>query len=204
MKGGMAIKDSGGNDIVQMARTKRHIHLLEKVQKGKTLSKKELEELKEFESKENKDPSKSNKDRNVVPTIPVLAKELGCSSRTIRNWIGEGMPVRPDKTYDLNAIRNWRTARDNRRKPSQSEELDNAIKKARLRELDVAHKARMGQLIPLDEVEKGRVARILAVKSELLAFPRAMAKVLEHCEARQIEALLKDKINQVIKKFSGQ
>jgi phage terminase Nu1 subunit (DNA packaging protein) len=207
MKRETAITQNARSNILEMATKKRHIYLLEKMQIGKSLTKSELEELKEFEShgkKETEKPSAKEVPIGIVKTIPEVAKQLGCTSRTVRNWVSEGMPVGPNKTFDIEAIRMWRQQRDNRRKPSESEELDNKIRRIRLKNLELDHKQKIGQLISLNDVEQGRVARILAVKQELLALPRALAKLLENCEARKIETILREKIDQTIKKFSGQ
>lgn len=206
MEGGKAIKNNAGIDVIEVANKKRHIYLLEKTHKGKHLTKKELEELKEYEEKHQgkKKKGKVKPNKNIVSTIPQLAKEIGCGARTIQNWKSEGMPVRPDKTYDVKAIQKWREERDNRRKPTEVEKTEEQKKKIQLEILSMDLKVRKGELISLEDVEKGRVARVLAVKQELLAVPRAMAKALENMEARQIEALLKSKMNQIVTKFSGQ
>lgn len=185
-----------------MATKKQNIKQLEKLQKG-TITKNEPKELEDFESKSKNPADKKTTDHNIVPTITAAAKALKCSARTIRNWIGEGAPVRPDKTYDIRALDQWRKERDNRRKPTEAESVDIERKKTQLRLLKMEEKQKMGELISLQEVEKGRVARITAVKSELLAMPR-IAKQLENMPARQIEVILKQKVNAIIKKFSGQ
>jgi len=189
--------------VVELARKKRHLHLIERLHAGKALSKSELDELKEFESPTSADDVKK-KDGFITKKIPELAKALDCTARTVRNWISEGMPVRADKTYDIEAIRAWRRERDNRRKPSEKEAYETKILKARLRNLELEHQEKMAKLVSREEVDRRNVAKIIAVKRELLALPRALAKQLEHQEARRIEAILQEKINGVILKFSGQ
>lgn len=205
MKGEGAIKTDAGSDILQMAEKKRHIYLLERMHKGKTLTKKELQELREFESKGKKPTEVKQSNPNIVSSPQKLAKALQCTTRTVRNWIGEGMPVRADKTFDIEAVRSWRNDRDNRRKtPTEEEKINIEIKKQQLQKLKDESSARTGELISRAEVDKKNAAKVLAVKQQLLAMPRALAKALEHLEARQIEAILKDKINDAIRKFSGQ
>jgi ribosomal protein L29 len=169
----------------------------------------DLDEREDFEglvatARASKMASSTTAPEGIARTLPQLSRELGVASRTLRNWIGEGMPVRDDRTYDIEAIRAWRAGRDSRRKSTEAEELDNEIRRARLRNLDLEYKARVGQLVPKEDIDRRDVARVIAVKRELLAIPRALAKPLEHLEARKIEAILKDKIHQVIRKFSGQ
>lgn len=149
----------------------------------------------------NPDPAK---DVAIARTQAELGAALDATARTVRNWIAEGMPIRDDGTFDIEAVRTWRLDRDSRRKSKEKEQYEVKILQERLREYELKRKVQEGLLISLEEVERGRVARILAVKQDLLAMPRAMAKVLEHLDARQIEVLLKDKIHHAIRKFSGQ
>lgn len=40
-----------------------------------------------------------------------LAELLGVSQRTVRRWVGEGAPRRDDRTFDVEAVRQWRWSR---------------------------------------------------------------------------------------------
>jgi hypothetical protein len=59
-----------------------------------------------------------------------------------------------------------------------------------------------GKLISVEEVEAGKVARIMAVRRTLLAIPRAVAPQLVDMEAREIEALLMERMREVCIPFS--
>lgn len=69
--------------------------------------------------------------RPSFKTAKQLAAVLGVSSRTIRNWKAAGMPVKPDGTYDLVAVVEWRARR----------EADKATRRDRPRDLVQAFKA---------------------------------------------------------------
>lgn len=52
----------------------------------------------------------------IIKTQGELARALGVSARTIRDWGGEGMPRRADGTYGLRACEAWLEERGDRRK----------------------------------------------------------------------------------------
>ena len=55
-----------------------------------------------------------------------------------------------------------------------------------------------------EEVEKGRIARILAVKRAFLALPQAIAPILAGKVAGEIQASLTNRIREIIGQFAGQ
>jgi hypothetical protein len=129
------------------------------------------------------------------------------------------MPQLPDG-YDLEAIRVWASGEDliedhpgsKERVPYPPSEdngelnskshYETKLKKvqAQLKALELAQKE--GKLIPVEEVEAGRVARVTAVKRSLLAVPRALAPQLMGLEAREIEAILMEKMREICTRFS--
>lgn len=56
----------------------------------------------------------------IIRTQGELARALGVSARTIRDWGGEGMPRRPDGTYGLRACEAWLEERGDRRKTTKT------------------------------------------------------------------------------------
>ena len=87
--------------IIEIAKKKRHFHLIEKLQKGKSLTRQELAELKEYENGEIVPPGH-------VKTREEVGKALGVSSRSVYHWIKDGMPVTKDGYFDIAAIVKWR------------------------------------------------------------------------------------------------
>lgn len=57
--------------------------------------------------------------------------------------------------------------------------------------------------MPRDEVEKGRIERIMVVKRSFLALPTIMAPLLAMREPREIETLLYEAIAEIIDEFAG-
>jgi len=89
-------------DVVAMANKKRHIYLLEKLQKNKPLTKSEIKELAAFE--------KGSQSPALVNSQYLVATAFDVSIRTVARWVKDGMPVRKDGYYNILEIKDWRTS----------------------------------------------------------------------------------------------
>jgi phage terminase Nu1 subunit (DNA packaging protein) len=184
-------------NLADLARKKRYLHLIEKLHSGTPLTKTEIRELEEFEA----EPL----DLTVVKTMEEVAKVMDVSYRTVQRWKKDGMPVTSDGFYDLDAIRIWHDDRG----VSDGEETEGKAYweekirkyKATLLELDL--KKAIGELISSEEVQRGRITRIIAVKRSMLALPTRLAPVLAMQEPREIEVILYEAISEIIDEFSG-
>lgn len=184
-------------NVVEMAKRKRHIHLLEKLQKGKSLTPTEIKDLSRYEE--------GPVQPGIVENQEQVAKAFGVSARTVRHWIKDNMPVTKDGRYDLKEIQAWRFIKGKRRDSGQKKNLDNWEAKYRefkAKTAEIEYRKKLGELIPRADVERGLVQIIIAVKRAFLALPRAMAPQLMGLEPRQIEALLNVRIKEIIKMFS--
>lgn len=182
-------------NLAEIARKKRHLYLIEKLHSGKALSKQEIKELDDFES----DPG----DKALVRTIDEVAKVMVVSCRTVHRWKREGMPVRKDGFYDLDEIREWH---EKRMGPEESEGKafwDEKIRKYKAHLLELELKKVLGELVSREEVEKGQVLRVIAIKRSFLALPTILAPILAMKEPREIEAILYETIAEIIDEFSG-
>ncbi len=183
--------------LADIARKKRHLHLIEKLHSGKPLSKSEINELDDFES-EPLAPA-------VVNTMEEVAKVMEVSYRTVQRWKKDGMPITTDGHYNLDAIRLWHDGRAT----AEGEEAqgkaywDEKIRKykATLLQLDLAKAT--GELVSRKEIETGRLARITAIKRALLAIPTRLAPVLAMKKPREIETHLYETIAEIIDDFAG-
>lgn len=183
-------------NLAEIARKKRHLHLIEKMHSGKALTKPEITELEQFEA-EPLAPT-------VVKTMEEVARVMGVSYRTVQRWKQDGMPTTQDGFYDLDQIKEWHAARSDKDEIQESKEYwEERISsyKASLLELDV--KKATGELISKEEVEKGRIDRIIAVKRTFLALPTTLAPALSMREPREVEAILYEAITEIIDEFSG-
>jgi len=187
--------------ILEMAKKKRHIFLLEKMARGKsgspTLSKSELKELAEFE----RDPNSPG----IIDSQEKIAKAFGVSDRTIRHWMKDGMPVMRDGRYDLTEIQDWRFNKKKIREGKSKDKGDKWMEeyreyKARLAQIE--YRKKIGELLPREEVESGFVQRVIAIKRALLTLPRSLAPQLDGLEPRQIQAVLLARVKEIINNFS--
>jgi phage terminase Nu1 subunit (DNA packaging protein) len=185
-------------NLADIARKKRHLHLIEKMQSRNPLSKSEIIEIEQFEA-EPLAPS-------VVKTMEEVAKVMDVSYRTVQRWKQDGMPTTKDGFYDLDEIKAWHVTRNedslNEFKDRKEYWEDNILEyKATMLELEL--KKATGEVVSRDEVEKGRVARVMMIKREFLSLPRIMAPKLAMREPREIEAELYEVISTIIDDFSG-
>ncbi|MBI5872708.1 MAG: hypothetical protein HZB36_00995 [Candidatus Omnitrophica bacterium] len=185
-----------------MAKKKRQIHLYEKIQKGKPLFRSEVKELENFEG-----PSP---DPGIVDTQEQVARVFNVKLRTVGYWVKDGMPVRPDRKYSVKEISDWRLVKShgpgNNQKSfgwGEKEKQEIYWKKYKAKTAEAEYKKLIGELIPRSEVERGRIDRIQTVKKALLALPKRMAPQLVGLEAREIEIVLKERMEEIIADFSG-
>ena len=190
-------EDNNKIDVISMAKKKRHIHLLEKMHKGKSLTSGELGELERFEGK----PLPPG----IVRRQEDVAKALKVSLRTVQYLARDGMPKTEHGYYDLAEIQKWRLGKSkggdklDKKNPS---DWDEEYRKRKAQLMELQYKEATGELLPREEVERGRVARILAVKRAFLALPRAAAPQLVGLEPREIEAFLMERVRDIITRFA--
>ena len=181
-------------NLAEIARKKRHLYLIEKLHSG-NLSKQEIKELDEFESEPE--------DKALVKTVDDVAKVMEVSYRTVQRWKREGMPVKKDGFYDLDEIKEWH---ERRMGPEESEGKafwDEKIRKYKAHLLELELKKVLGELVSREEVEKGQVMRVIAIKRSFLALPTTLAPILAMKEPREIETILYKTIAEIIDEFSG-
>lgn len=182
-----------------MAKKKRHIHLLKKLQAGKALSKSEIKELESLENK-NQLPD------GTVDSQKRVAKAFGVTVRTVQHWLSEGMPVADGGFYDLVAIQKWRTERESRRAGDKPDARDAAEIRFRESRADLAElelKEKRGELVRKADTEREMVKKISVLKMALLNLPNELAPQLAKMDARKIQLTLVDRIRTLINNFAG-
>lgn len=183
--------------ILEIAKKRRHVYLLKKIKSGKNLSSQEVRELQRLEGDDNLPAG-------TVNTIEQIAKAFHVSVRTVDRWVHDGMPRTAEGNYDLTEIQAWRFVKNN--KPGGKSEDDKKWEskyreiKALLYELE--YRKKLGQLVEIEEVERGRVQRIMAVKKALLSLPRRLAPQVAGLDVRQAEAVIDKRIREIINDFA--
>jgi phage terminase Nu1 subunit (DNA packaging protein) len=188
-------KKNATPDIIVVAKKKRHMHLLQKMQQGKALSQNELKELQYYEG--------PLLPPGIVRTQREVAKALKISNRTIESWVANGMPKTEEGDYDLIEIKAWRDSR-NEKKPTSSEKEKSDIEYRKLRNelIKIELKKRRGELIEKDKVIERWLERIKIFKKALLFIPRSCAPLVAGLEAREAEHILKNCVTDILKELS--
>ena len=183
-------------NVLEIAKKKRHIHLLQKIQQGQTLSAGELRELQKLEGTEL--PA------GVVETQDQVAKAFKVSVRTVQNWVRDGMPKTPEGFYDIIEVQAWRLLKNNQVAggDTDKEKWDTKFRQMKALLAEMEYKQRLGELVTLEEVEEGRVQRILAVKKALLSLPRRVAPQVVGLDIRSTQSVLEKRINEIIDNFA--
>jgi phage terminase Nu1 subunit (DNA packaging protein) len=134
-----------------------------------------------------------------------VGKVMDVSERTVQRWKKDGMPVTAEGYYDLDAIKAWHDGRGivDGEETEGKAYWDEKIRKYRATLLELDLKKATGELVSREEVERGRIARIIAVKRSFLALPTRLAPVLAMKEPREIETLLYEAVAEIIDDFAG-
>ena len=196
----MTITKKKGKEVIEIAKKKRHLHLIAKLQEGKSLAKSELKELEIFEQGGVKTGCVENREK--------VAAAFGVSKRQVERWVKiENFPVMPDGTYNLLHIKQWHENRKKKKPVDISEESieywELQVKKAtaQLKQTELARLK--GQLISADEVEQGRVQRVISLKNSFLGLGRSLAALLEGLEPTEIQAHIDDRVTYILNEYAG-
>lgn len=187
--------------VMDRARDQRHKHLLEKMESGKGLNASERNELAELERRKSMPAG-------CVGTQKDLAAALSVGERTIPNWIKQGMPRTPEGYYNILEISKWHeenigTPKTKRGSPD-GVDWENEYRKTKAQQALMDLQKNRGELIEIEEVQRGRILRIQTLKNALLALPSRVAPRLEGLNRQEIRQELTTTLHEMIKHFSGQ
>lgn len=204
---------------VEIAQKQRHLFLLGKIKSNQHLTKSELDELEELETRaKNKKKAQSGKgtkaqsnkaaiaDNQIIKTQKEASEYASVNTRTVRRWAKADMPLTKDGYYIKSMLDFYKknegqqpTEDKNRQ---QKAEADLKETKAKLAQMELELKT--GELIRREDIEKGRIARIQAVKRGLLGLGRKLAKrVAAIKNPRKIEAIITEEVRYLIEGFAG-
>ena len=200
-------------DVMHITRTKRHMHLLERLAGGKTLAPGEMRELEEYERKPVDDKPQGSRP-GICRTQLELAEVFQVGTRSIQKWTKAGCPRRADGSYEIIAVHTWHAARAAKAagQPIDGDLLegkDGDWWTARHRQLKAKQEeihldVLRGKLLPAAQVERDRLQRIVIVKTRLLALPSQIAPALVGLEPLQIQNLLDTRLREIIAEFAAE
>lgn len=189
-------------NLVELAKKKRHIALVEKLTRG-TLSSKELKELEEFE-KDNRKGADEIIDGTVdLPTISVYLEK---SPRMIRRYIKQGLPVVRDSKgeifrFKVAEVFKWYYGMQGLTDDGK-EYWDNEYRKNRAKLSEIELKQKKGELILLTEHEGILREMLRGIKAGFLWLPRYLAPKLYQQEPKTISEILDHELRNIINQFS--
>lgn len=190
-------------NLVELAKKKRHIALVEKLTRG-ALSSKELKELEEFEKEIRKDTDDIIDGTVDLPTISVYLEK---SPRMVRRYIKQGLPVIRDSKgeifrFKVAEVFKWYYGMQGLSDDGK-EYWDNEYRKNRAKLSELELKQREGELIPFSEHASKIKNQIRGIKAGFLRLPKYIAPKLYQQEPKIICEILDEELRYVINQFAG-
>ena len=181
--------------LFEIAKRSRYLVLVEKLQRGQPLSRSELSELKRFEAADLPD--------GFLETIAQVSKTFGVSERTVYNWLKNGMPVTESGHYDIASIYAWKIQREGSGEDSgQKQKWETHFRQYRALTAEIEYRKKLGELVTREEVEEGRVLRILTIKKALLGLPDRLAPQVVNLDIKKAKEIIKIRIEEIINDFA--
>lgn len=183
------------------------------------MSKKEIEELAKLEEKVKNKKAKANprgkKKKNgaeiaaeqVLATQKEAAEYASVSTRTIRRWKSENMPMTADGKYIKPMLDYYK---QNEGKGTTEEKKRMAVAGADVKEvkaklLELELELKQGKLVYRADVDRETIRKILAVKRALLGMGRKIAdRVSRLKDPRKIQRVIDTEAKEIITGFAGE
>lgn len=141
-------------------------------------------------------------------TAQQLAKRFGCSHQQVARMRRLGLPMQANARYDLNECIHWlykqhEAYRRDIARFDKLKDMSEGFKRARaqLAEIELAQKR--GTLVDRESVERGRTARVHAVRAELERLPKTMPRLLAGRTPPEMQTLLTAEVERLCSVFAG-
>ena len=195
--------DDKGQSLIEIAKKKRYIALVEKLGRG-SLSSKELKELEEFEKAEQK---KENDVFDGTVDLGMISVFLEKSTRMVRRYITQGMPVIRDTSGEISRFKvsdvfKWFYASQNPEDGSK-DYWENEYRKNRAKLSELELKQKEGELIPFNDHVSIVKNQIRGIKAGFLRLPKYIAPKLYQQEPKVICETLDIELRHIIDQFAG-
>jgi len=148
-----------------------------------------------------------------VKTRGELSQILGVSTQTLFDWCSRGAPGKGPKGWDVEATRQWRQEhlRQSHEKTDilKDESTQQRFLKAQMHEKEA--KAELAKLklqierrdfVAKTEIQEWDLARNAVVRRGLLAFVRSLPPLLVGLDQRQMEPVIKRRVNELLERFA--
>ena len=139
----------------------------------------------------------------TVSTIQALADELGVTRRTVARWKSEGMPVEPDGTYDVVKVSNWHDLTYPGKTKSPEEAFwETEFRKYRAKLSELSYRQKLGELIPVIEVDAMLVDRAVEFKRALLYLARRISLKGAQKDPQSLYAIVEKEAINILEIYS--
>ena len=197
--------DDKKNDLIEIAKKKRYISLVENLNR-RSLSAKEVRELEELQKHFDKKPVDAVIDGRV--DLPTLCVYLEKSPRMIRRYVRQGMPVIRDSSgeifrFKVGEVFKWHYGSRGADEEGGRDYWDNEYKKNRAKLTQLELKQKESELIPFEDHAEIIKNQIRGIKSGFLRLPKYIAPKLYQQDPKVICAILDDEIRFIINQFAG-
>jgi len=195
--------DEKNSNLVEIAKKKRYIALVEKLQRG-SLSSKELKELEEFE-KSGQRPSGIIDGTVDLPTLCVYFEK---SPRMIRRYVQQGMPVLRDASgeiarFKVGEVFKWFYKKQGSEEDNGKDYWDKEYRKNRAKLSEIELKQKEGEVIPFEDHVSIVKNQIRGIKAGFLRLPKHIAPKLYQQDPKVICEVLDHEIRYIIEQFAG-
>ncbi len=195
--------DEKNSNLVEIAKKKRYIALVEKLQRG-SLSSKELKELEEFE-KSGQRPSGIIDGTVDLPTLCVYFEK---SPRMIRRYVQQGMPVLRDASgeiarFKVGEVFKWFYKKQGSEEDNGKDYWDKEYRKNRAKLSKIELKQKEGEVIPFEDHVSIVKNQIRGIKAGFLRLPKHIAPKLYQQDPKVICEVLDHEIRYIIEQFAG-
>ncbi|MDD3088074.1 MAG: hypothetical protein PHP89_05880 [Candidatus Omnitrophica bacterium] len=195
--------DEKNSNLVEIAKKKRYIALVEKLQRG-SLSSKELKELEEFE-KSGQRPSGIIDGTVDLPTLCVYFEK---SPRMIRRYVQQGMPVLRDASgeiarFKVGDVFKWFYKKQGSEEDNGKDYWDKEYRKNRAKLSEIELKQKEGEVIPFEDHVSIVKNQIRGIKAGFLRLPKHIAPKLYQQDPKVICEVLDHEIRYIIEQFAG-
>jgi phage terminase Nu1 subunit (DNA packaging protein) len=195
--------DEKNSNLVEIAKKKRYIALVEKLQRG-SLSSKELKELEEFE-KSGQRPAGIIDGTVDLPTLCVYFEK---SPRMIRRYVQQGMPVLRDASgeiarFKVGEVFKWFYKKQGSEEDNGKDYWDKEYRKNRAKLSEIELKQKEGEVIPFEDHVSIVKNQIRGIKAGFLRLPKHIAPKLYQQDPKVICEVLDHEIRYIIEQFAG-
>jgi hypothetical protein len=194
--------DEKRQNLVELAKKKRYIALVEKLTRG-ALTSKELKELEQFEKQEE---NKEALPFDGTVDLETIALFLEKTTRMVRHYIAQGMPVIRNASgeifkFKVSEVFKWYYGKYSFEDAEKDHwDLEYRKNKAKLSEIELKEKEH--QLIAYAEHLAILKNQVRGIRAGFLWLPRYIAPRLYQQEPKVICEILDNELRNIIRQFS--